>query len=68
MFVATRDTLAMPRGSWTEGTRCFISGSTDGIGLETARLLIGEGARVVTSGRRGAPKIGEVAHVEATFP
>ncbi len=48
-----------------EGTRCFISGSTDGIGLETARLLIGEGARVVTSGRRGAPRIGEVAHVEA---
>ncbi|MDQ3424738.1 MAG: SDR family oxidoreductase, partial [Actinomycetota bacterium] len=35
------------------------------IGLETARLLVAEGARVVTSGRRGPPGIGEVAHVEA---
>ena len=48
-----------------EGKKCFVTGSTDGIGLETARLLIAEGARVVTSGRRGAPDIGEVAHVQA---
>ncbi len=47
-----------------EGKKCFLTGSTDGIGLETARLLVDEGARVVTSGRRGAPGIGEVAHVE----
>ncbi len=48
-----------------EGKKCFVTGSTDGIGLATASLLIAEGARVVTSGRRGAPGIGEVAHVEA---
>ncbi len=48
-----------------EGEKCFVTGSTDGIGLETVRLLVAEGARVVTSGRRGPPGIGEVAHVEA---
>jgi NAD(P)-dependent dehydrogenase (short-subunit alcohol dehydrogenase family) len=31
---------------------CVVTGSTSGIGLEVARLLVGEGARVVTSGRR----------------
>jgi 3-oxoacyl-[acyl-carrier protein] reductase len=31
---------------------CIVTGSTGGIGLEAARLLIEEGARVVTSGRR----------------
>jgi NAD(P)-dependent dehydrogenase (short-subunit alcohol dehydrogenase family) len=30
---------------------CLITGSTAGIGLETARLLVGEGARVVVVGR-----------------
>lgn len=48
-----------------EGKNCFVSGSTGGIGLETARLLVLEGARVVTCGRRGTPEIGELAHVEA---
>ncbi|MDQ3671955.1 MAG: SDR family oxidoreductase [Actinomycetota bacterium] len=48
-----------------EGKNCFVTGSTDGIGLETARLLVVEGARVVTCGRRGTPEIGEAAHVEA---
>ncbi|MBA3332452.1 MAG: SDR family oxidoreductase [Actinobacteria bacterium] len=48
-----------------EGKKCFVTGSTDGIGLETARLLVSEGARVVTSGRRAAPAIGEGAHVQA---
>jgi 3-oxoacyl-[acyl-carrier protein] reductase len=43
---------------------CVVTGSTSGIGLETARLLVAEGARVVTSGRRGAPGIGEALHVE----
>ncbi len=42
-----------------------MTGSTTGIGLETARLLVAEGARVVTCGRRAAPGIGEQAHVEA---
>ena len=47
------------------GKRCLVTGSTGGIGLETARLLVAEGARVVTSGRRGSPGIGETAHVAA---
>jgi NAD(P)-dependent dehydrogenase (short-subunit alcohol dehydrogenase family) len=45
------------------GKACLVTGSTGGIGLETARLLVAEGARVVTSGRSEAPGIGETAHV-----
>jgi NAD(P)-dependent dehydrogenase (short-subunit alcohol dehydrogenase family) len=48
-----------------EGKACLVTGSTGGIGLETARLLVAEGARVVTTGRSGAPAVGEVAHVQA---
>ena len=44
---------------------CVITGSTGGIGLETARLLAQEGARVVTSGRSAAPGVGEALHVQA---
>jgi 3-oxoacyl-[acyl-carrier protein] reductase len=33
------------------GRVCVVTGSTSGIGLETARLLAAEGARVVVSGR-----------------
>jgi NAD(P)-dependent dehydrogenase (short-subunit alcohol dehydrogenase family) len=44
---------------------CVVTGSTAGIGLETARLLVAEGARVITSGRGGAPGIGEELHVQA---
>ncbi len=44
---------------------CVVTGSTAGIGLATARLLVDEGARVVTSGRSGAPGVGEKLHVEA---
>jgi NAD(P)-dependent dehydrogenase (short-subunit alcohol dehydrogenase family) len=44
---------------------CVVTGATAGIGLATARLLAEEGARVVTSGRRGAPAVGEALHVEA---
>jgi NAD(P)-dependent dehydrogenase (short-subunit alcohol dehydrogenase family) len=40
-----------------------VTGSTGGIGLATARLLVAEGARVVTCGRSGAPGIGETAHL-----
>jgi 3-oxoacyl-[acyl-carrier protein] reductase len=55
------------------GKACLVTGSTGGIGLETARLLAAEGARVVTCGRRGPPDVGEVGHVqvdlaEATGP
>ncbi len=42
---------------------CIVTGSTGGIGLETARLLAAEGARVVTSGRGEAPVVGEALHV-----
>jgi 3-oxoacyl-[acyl-carrier protein] reductase len=34
-----------------EESVCLVTGSTAGIGLETARLLVGEGARVVVVGR-----------------
>jgi 3-oxoacyl-[acyl-carrier protein] reductase len=44
---------------------CVITGSTGGIGLATARLLVEEGARVVTCGRSKAPGVGEALHVEA---
>ena len=42
---------------------CIVTGSTAGIGLETARLLAAEGALVVTCGRRENPGVGEVVHV-----
>jgi 3-oxoacyl-[acyl-carrier protein] reductase len=44
---------------------CLVTGSTGGIGLATARLLVEEGARVVTSGRSEAPGMGEALHVRA---
>ena len=47
------------------GKTCVVTGSTGGIGLETARLLAAEGARVVTSGRSAAPGVGEELHVRA---
>jgi NAD(P)-dependent dehydrogenase (short-subunit alcohol dehydrogenase family) len=47
------------------GRTCVVTGSTGGIGLATARLLVSEGARVVTSGRSEAPGIGESLHVQA---
>ena len=47
------------------GKACVVTGSTGGIGLETARLLVAEGARVVTNGRSGPPGIGETLHVQA---
>jgi NAD(P)-dependent dehydrogenase (short-subunit alcohol dehydrogenase family) len=43
---------------------CVVTGSTAGIGLETARLLAQEGAQVVTAGRRReSPRVGETLHV-----
>ena len=46
---------------------CLVTGSTGGIGLATARLLVAEGARVVTHGRGEAPGVGEALHVAADF-
>ena len=46
-----------------ESRVCVVTGSTAGIGLATARLLVEEGARVVTSGRSEAPGVGEALHV-----
>jgi 3-oxoacyl-[acyl-carrier protein] reductase len=49
-----------------EGARCLVTGSTGGIGLETARALGAEGARVVTCARGAdAPGSGEIGHVAA---
>jgi 3-oxoacyl-[acyl-carrier protein] reductase len=47
------------------GKVCVVTGSTGGIGLETAKLLVAEGARLVTTGRGEAPAIGEALHVRA---
>ena len=47
------------------GKVCVITGSTGGIGRETARQLAAEGARVVTCGRSEAPGVGEELHVTA---
>jgi 3-oxoacyl-[acyl-carrier protein] reductase len=44
---------------------CVVTGSTGGIGLATAELLVAEGARVVTCGRSGPPGVGEALHVRA---
>ena len=47
------------------GKVCLVTGSTAGIGLEVARQLAAEGARVASCGRRGSPGVGEAAHVRA---
>ena len=60
-----RDTLARPVDLGLDARTCLVTGSTGGIGLETARLLASEGAHVVTCGRGGAPGVGEAAHVAA---
>jgi 3-oxoacyl-[acyl-carrier protein] reductase len=50
---------------------CLVTGSTSGIGLETARLLVAEGARVVVTGRspervdRARAEVGAAAGIAA---
>ena len=46
---------------------CLVTGSTGGIGRATAKLLVAEGARIVTHGRGDAPGVGEALHVAADF-
>jgi 3-oxoacyl-[acyl-carrier protein] reductase len=58
------DTLVAAVDLGLAGKRCLVTGSTGGIGLETVRLLVAEGARVVTSGRRESPGVGESGHVQ----
>jgi 3-oxoacyl-[acyl-carrier protein] reductase len=49
-----------------QDTVCLLTGSTGGIGRESARMLAAEGATVVTTGRRDeAPDVGEALHVAA---
>jgi NAD(P)-dependent dehydrogenase (short-subunit alcohol dehydrogenase family) len=45
------------------GRACLVTGSTRGIGLEVASLMVGEGARVATCGRGDAPGVGEALHI-----
>ena len=47
------------------GTRCLVTGSTAGIGLEVVRHLVAEGAHVVSCGRSAGAGAGELAHVAA---
>jgi NAD(P)-dependent dehydrogenase (short-subunit alcohol dehydrogenase family) len=44
---------------------CLVTGSSEGIGRETARMLADEGARVATCARGEAPGVGEAIHVRA---
>jgi NAD(P)-dependent dehydrogenase (short-subunit alcohol dehydrogenase family) len=46
-----------------DDTVCVVTGSTAGIGLATVKLLVEEGARVISSGRSHAPNAGEALHV-----
>jgi 3-oxoacyl-[acyl-carrier protein] reductase len=49
-----------------QDTVCLLTGSTGGIGRESARMLAAEGATVVTTGRREeAPDVGEALHIAA---
>jgi NAD(P)-dependent dehydrogenase (short-subunit alcohol dehydrogenase family) len=45
------------------GRACLVTGSTRGIGLEVASLLVAEDARVATCGRGDAPGAGEALHI-----
>ena len=46
-----------------QGRACLVTGSTGGIGLETARLLAAEGGSVATCSRGPAPGVGETVHI-----
>jgi NAD(P)-dependent dehydrogenase (short-subunit alcohol dehydrogenase family) len=50
-----------------KGKRAFVSGSTAGIGLAIATLLLREGARVIVNGRTGAAVDAVVATLKSTI-
>ena len=50
------------------GRRVLITGATDGLGLETARVLAAKGATVVLSGRNPAKGEAAVARIRAERP
>ena len=52
----------MPDQTSLEGKRILVTGGTTGIGRETVRLLVAEGARVVTFGRNQEPLDEAIAH------
>ena len=62
MSVVTRGTLAVVELDLADRA-CLVTGSTRGIGMEVARQLVAEGARVVTCGRSEAPGVGESLHI-----
>src|SRR5690348_2768227 len=49
--VTGRTRLAVPMDLGLSGKRCLVTGSTAGIGLATARMLVAEGAHVTVTGR-----------------
>src|SRR5262249_60917853 len=60
--------LCRLEGGWMgalEGQVAIVTGAGSGIGRETAKLLAGEGARVVVTGRRQAPLDAGVAQIGA---
>ena len=51
-----------------KGTTALVSASSGGIGLEIARSLAAEGARVVVNGRSQASVDGAMAEIRRTVP
>ena len=51
-----------------EGKSVFISGSTSGIGLSTAELLIKEGAKVIINGRSAISVSDALDLIKSKYP
>jgi NAD(P)-dependent dehydrogenase (short-subunit alcohol dehydrogenase family) len=50
------------------GRVAIVTGSTSGIGLETARVLAGKGASVILAARDGLKGMAAVAEIKTAFP